>query len=275
MSIPKVIHYCWFGKNPKTEKEKKCIESWRKNCPNYKIVEWNEDNYDINGHPFMAEAYRKGKWAFVSDYARLDIINKNGGVYLDTDVEIIKPFDDLLDCEMFVGFQNTTEVAFGLGFGAQKEHPYLKEIMQEYDTIQFPTNEIDLSKISCPIIQSKVLMRHGLIQNGLNQDLDKCKVFSEEYFSPKSFITGEVNVTPNTYSIHHFNMSWFSSDAVELREKEWELRKQNKSTFYINLILFLKRVKKFPKKIKKRFNQGGIKGIVDYLKQLVHNTLDG
>jgi len=177
MSIPKVIHCCWFGGAPKGEKEKRCIESWKKFCPDYKIIEWNEENYDINNHPFVKRAYQKKKWAFVSDYARLDIIYRHGGVYLDTDVEIVKPIDELLSVQMFAGFEDIRVVNFGLGFGAEKEHPYLKEMMKAYDHLVFPDNDAELGKIACPIIQTDVLKRHGLVQNGKNQKIEKCAIY--------------------------------------------------------------------------------------------------
>ena len=100
--IPKIIHYCWFGKAKKSELEIKCIESWKKFCPNYKIIEWNEENYDVSKNTYMYQAYQKSRWGFVSDYTRLDVIYNYGGIYLDTDVELIKPIDDLLEDEGFI-----------------------------------------------------------------------------------------------------------------------------------------------------------------------------
>ena len=267
MSIPKVIHYCWFGHSQKGEKEQRCIESWKKFCPDYKIIEWNEDNYDINSHPFVSNAYVRKKWAFVSDFARLDIIYQYGGVYLDTDVEIIKPIDDLLSVQMYAGFEDVRCVNLGLGFGAEKKHPYIKEMMEAYDTLSFPDNDADLMKIACPIIQTDVLKNHGLVPNGESQKIMDCSVYSIDYFSPKSFETGIITLTANTYSIHHFNMSWFSKDEQWLRNKEWVLIDKYKKCKLIARILI------FPDKLRFRYKQNGIKGVFKHLKFILHNVI--
>ena len=127
--LPKVIHYCWFGGGEKTELIQKCIASWRKYCPDYQIIEWNEANYDVNKHSFMRDAWRAKKWAFVSDYARIDILYQHGGIYLDTDVELIKSLDPFLEYRFFAGFESESHVAFGLGFGSEAAHPVLKDIL--------------------------------------------------------------------------------------------------------------------------------------------------
>ena len=118
--IPKVIHYCWFGHNPLPERYKEWIKSWKRYCPDYEIVEWNESNYDVTKHPYMRAAYDAKKWGFVSDYARLDIIYENGGIYLDTDVELVKNLDELLYQEGFAGVDSSGRLSTGLGFGARK-----------------------------------------------------------------------------------------------------------------------------------------------------------
>ena len=127
--IPKKIHYCWIGGNPLPELAIKCIESWKKYCPDYEIIEWNEKNYDFRKNQFMREAYDEKKWGFVPDYARLDIIYEHGGIYLDTDVEIIKPLDSLLKEQGFAGMEQPGIVALGLGFGAEPKLPLIKELM--------------------------------------------------------------------------------------------------------------------------------------------------
>ena len=147
--IPKVIHYCWFGGNPLPEEAKRCIESWKKYCPDYKIIEWNENNYDVNSNEYMKAAYKEKKWAFVSDYARIDVVYKYGGIYMDTDVELVKELDSFLNDRMYCGWEMRdplldklgrsyeNSVAFGLGFGAEKGHPALKKILDLYDRISF------------------------------------------------------------------------------------------------------------------------------------------
>lgn len=118
--IPKKIHYCWFGRNPLPELAVRCIESWKKYCPDYEIIEWNEDNYDINKISYVKEAYQARKWAFVTDYVRLDVVNQYGGIYLDTDVELLKSLDPLLKYKSFFGMEEGKFIATGLGFGAEK-----------------------------------------------------------------------------------------------------------------------------------------------------------
>ena len=135
--IPKKIHYCWFGGKPIPDQSRKWMESWRKFCPDYEIIEWNENNYDVTKHSYMKEAYENKKWALVSDYARLDIIYNYGGIYLDTDVEIIQNIDDLLYQKGFAGFQNVCEVNVGLGFGGIKGLPVFKKLRDLCDDLKF------------------------------------------------------------------------------------------------------------------------------------------
>lgn len=125
--IPRIIHYCWFGKSKKTQLIEKCIGSWRRYCPDYEIVEWNEDNFDINMTTYTKEAYSVKKWAFVSDYVRLYAVFSRGGIYLDTDVELLQPIDSLLENKAWFVFQNSIAIATGLGFGAEKNNSYIKK----------------------------------------------------------------------------------------------------------------------------------------------------
>ena len=219
--IPKVIHYCWFGDKQLGEKEKECIKSWKKVMPDYKIIEWNETNYDINKHEFLRQAKKYKKWAFISDYARLDIIYNHGGIYLDTDVEAIKRFDPLLENEAFFGFEKETLVANGLGFGAKKRNIIIKENLEEYSNIKFDIN--DLNHISCPKITTNILLRHGLKTNNKKQTLDHATVYPTEYFCPKDFDTEKLTITNNTYSIHHYSMTWHSNRDIRWKKIERKL----------------------------------------------------
>lgn len=134
MSIPRVIHYCWFGRGEKSALMKQCMESWKKYCPDWEIIEWNEDNYDVNFCPYTAKAYREKRWGFLPDAARLDIVYRYGGVYLDTDVELLRPLDELLENEAWFGYGTNTEINLGSGFGADKGHWLLKELLEQYLT---------------------------------------------------------------------------------------------------------------------------------------------
>lgn len=208
--IPKIIHYCWFGGNPLDETAKKCIESWKIHCPDYEIIEWNEANFDINCCQYIREAYDAKKWAFVTDYARLKVVYENGGIYLDTDVEILKPLDDLLSNTAFFGFQNENLIATGLGFGAQKGCEILNELMLDYKDVSFclPNGTYDLTP--CPERNSEVFIKYGFKMDNSLQVLDGVVIYPSEYFCPKNSRTLKLEVTKNTYTIHHFAGTWIS-----------------------------------------------------------------
>ena len=212
--IPKIIHYCWFGGKEKPQDVLSCIESWKKFLPDYEIKEWNESNYDINKCQYMADAYKEKKWAFVSDYCRIDVVNQYGGLYLDTDVEVIKSFDPLLKEQFFCGYEASEPKAspkainFGLAFGSEASSVVLSEILEEYHKLSFYKPDGNFNLITCPTLQTKVLERHGVTPNGENQKVNGITVFSEEYFCPMNYLTGKTNITPNTYSIHHYSATW-------------------------------------------------------------------
>ena len=210
MSIPKVIHYCWFGKGEMPKLAKKCIKSWKKYCPDYELVLHTEDNFDLTQNRYLSEAYKAGKWAFVSDYARLKIIYENGGIYLDTDVELIKPIDDLLKLDGFMGFDEKGIVATGLGFGAKKGNKIVSEFLKDYDSIPFvlPDGSYDLTP--CPDRNTETLKRLGMDINNTNQTFMDITFLPDEYLCPMDYYTGKKSITKNTYSIHHYSASWTS-----------------------------------------------------------------
>ncbi len=198
----------------------------------------------------------------------MNIVYHYGGIYLDIDVEILKALDKLLGYEMYAGFEHNADgefVALGLGFGAVYGHPYLKEMIDYYDGIEFPKDDRNLSEISCPVIQTRILERHGLIPNGQSQALKHCKVFSSDYFSSKDFLSGTIKITPDTYSVHHYNMSWFAKDKMLMRQKEWEMMRKYKSNEFLVKWLML------PQKLMMYYKNGDVKGIVEYLQILGKN----
>lgn len=205
--IPKHIYYCWFGGKPLPKSVKKCIASWKKHCPDYKITEINESNFDLDAHPYTACMYKKKKYAFVSDYARLKIIFEQGGIYLDTDVEIIKNLDPLIKYRCYFGFEYKSAVASGLGFGCEKGHPVLKSMMDSYD--ELVRKQDKPLPVICTQINTDAFIPYGLILNGKTQyfNNNEIAVFSKDYFNP-SKTNGLVNVTENTYSVHWFDASW-------------------------------------------------------------------
>ncbi len=210
--IPKKIHYCWFGRGELNKKAQKCIESWRKFCPDYEIIEWNEDNFDVNMNEYTRYTYENKKNAFLSDYVRLIVVHQHGGIYFDVDVEVVKSFDELLNNEAFCGFETNEYVATGLGFGAVKGNKVIAQMIDEYDNL----SEIEL--ITCPQLNTKAVLKFGLEQNGQLQELDCITVYPIEVFNPYDDPTGRLNKTKNTYSIHWYAKSWMSNSTI-LRSK--------------------------------------------------------
>ena len=221
MTIPKTIHYCWFGGNPLPVSVKRCIKSWKKYCPEYNIIEWNESNFDIYCNMYCKKMAENKKWAFISDYARLKIVYEYGGIYLDTDVELIRPLDELLKYKAFMGFQDLKEVATGLGFGAARNHSFIKENMEYYENLPE-----DFTSVACPNITTNLLRAHGLTDDyGDIQYVADVTIFPKEFFCPKSERTGLIEKTENTFSIHHFDASWFSEEWKKGQKKRWRREK--------------------------------------------------
>lgn len=208
--IPKKIHYCWFGRGELPAKAKKCIASWKKYCPDYEIVEWNEDNFDVFQNPYTTYTYQEKKYAFLSDYARLQIIEREGGIYFDVDVQVVRALDDLLEHEAFFGFETKERVNTGVGFGAVAGHAMVKAMLAEYDQVLDGAH----GTIGCPILNTDALVKHGLILNGEKQRIMGAVVYPIAYFNPYDDPTGKLNTTKETYSIHWFAKSWMSKKAI-------------------------------------------------------------
>ena len=228
--IPKVIHYCWFGDNEIPEKEQKCINSWKVFCPDYKIIEWNEKNYDIEKNIYIKQAAEAKKWAFVSDYVRLDVIYQFGGIYLDTDVEVIRSLDPLLKHNAFAGMENVIgeefSIATGLGFGATKGNPIIYAWRKEYDTLTFYHHDGTEDLLTTPARTTEYMKLLGFQQKNVLQEINGMVIYPTEYFSPKQYDTGKIIITDNTYSIHHYAESWKTKDERQ-RQAEWrQLRKK-------------------------------------------------
>ena len=207
MSIPKVIHYCWFGRGQMPKLALKCIESWKKYCPDYQIKEWNEDNFDLDLYPYVREAYDARKFAFVTDVVRLYALYHEGGIYMDTDVEVIKPLDSLLQYQAVSGFESPTQIPTGL-MASEKEHPLIAKLLHEYDGLHFVKFDGTYDLTTNVVRISKVCVKFGL---KLNNELQVVKDFTflpKDYLCPKSYVTGKIELTNNTLCIHHFSGSW-------------------------------------------------------------------
>ena len=222
MSIPKVIHYCWFGGNPLPKSAEKCIKSWQKYCSNYEIKRWDESNFDVTCNEYCKFCYENKKWAFLTDYIRLKVIYDNGGVYLDTDVELLKNLDDLVKNGAYMGFEDEKSIATVLGFAGEKGHEFIGENMRYYE------NLTDFSVLrSCPIITTELLVAYGLKDNnGTIQEVAGMNIYPPEYLCPKNERTGLTEKTKNTYSIHHFDASWFEKSWKENQIRRWRQEKK-------------------------------------------------
>lgn len=221
--IPKTIHYCWFGNNPIPDSAISCINSWKRVMPDYEIKRWDESNYDVNKCSYTKEAYEAKKWAFVSDYARLDICYTYGGIYLDVDVEVIKPFDDLLSLEGFCGMeigkhQRHDEVNVGLALGLALGQDMGRVMRDDYHSMHFIKEDGSFDMTPCPVVQTRLLLQYGLKLINKEQNVNGLMVFPTEYFCPMNQFTGEIKLTQNTYSIHHYLASWYLPADQERRE---------------------------------------------------------
>jgi len=233
--IPKVIHYCWFGRNEKPPLAQKCIASWRRFCPDYQIVEWNEDNFSIEQHPYLKWCWDQKKWAFLSDFARLLILAEQGGIYLDTDVELIRPLDDLLGFDAYYGFEDDRHVATGLGFGCAAHHSTVEAMISVYEDLR-PDETGAYPTAACPRYNTQALQMHGLNLNGQRQTVLGAEILPADYLNPYDDPTGRLRKTANTYSIHWYGKSWMNKRTI-LKSR---LMKPLHRVFGTDFILFKK-----------------------------------
>ncbi len=223
--IPRKIHYFWFGKNDIPDDYKKNIETWYKWCPDYEIVRWDENNCDLNECKYVKEAYERGRYGFVPDYFRLKVIYNQGGIYLDTDVKLLKPLDELLYLPAYAGFEDNEKVAFGVGFGAKPGVHILKEMYELYEKVSFVNEDGSLNTIASPTYQTEVLKKHGLKSNGKMQIVDGMTILPMNYLTVQSNHTGRQYITKNSFSIHQYAASWFTDKDRENKRKAEELLK--------------------------------------------------
>lgn len=207
--IPKKLHYCWFGGKPLDKLGQRCLASWKKFFPDYEIIEWNESNFDINCCTYVKQAYEAKKWAFVSDYARFKILYEHGGVYFDTDVEVIKSFDSILEKGGFIGCErNETEINPGLGMAVTPRLEIIREILDDYEKSTFLKLDGSYDLTTIVARTTKFLRKYGLDYVSNIQPIAGINVYPQEYFCPIDMETGKLSITENTYSIHRFAGSW-------------------------------------------------------------------
>ena len=232
MSIPKIIHYCWFGRNPKPKLAERCIKSWKKFCPDYEIIEWNEDSFDVAAAPkYVRQAYEARRWAFVSDYVRLRALVEMGGVYMDTDVEVVKPLDPYLKHEAFAGFEHMERVQTGL-LACRKDFPLFREFMAYYDTASFLRPDGTPDVTTNVEILSGLCREHGLVFHDKYQVVDGLAVYPREVFCPVDFDTKKLKKTRKTVTIHWFSGSWHTEEELAAM---WEEKKQLQREMFSSL----------------------------------------
>ncbi len=215
--IPKIIHYCWFGSGEKPKLAQKCIESWKRYCPDYEIREWNEHTFDIERNGYTKWCFEQKKYAFLSDYVRLVVVEEFGGLYFDTDVELLKSPNELLQYEAFFGFENNDNINTGEGFGAVPHHPVVKAMAQEYEAL-IPNVDGSYPLVACPALNTAPLKCCGLSLDGSRQTVAGAEIFPVDWFNPYDDPTGRLNKTENTVSVHWYSKSWLSKSVV-LRSK--------------------------------------------------------
>lgn len=206
--IPKIIHYCWFGGNPLPQLATECIISWKKHLPEYEIIEWNETNFPIDNFIFAKQALENRKFAFISDVCRLYALQKMGGVYMDTDVEVLKSLDPFLHFNAFSGFENDDFVPTGI-MASEKEGKWVTELLAYYDNRPFVNHDLTLATTSNTFIITQIMKEKGFLMNNTFQEIKNYVAFyPNDYFCPKSYKTGNIDLTDNSYCIHHFAKSW-------------------------------------------------------------------
>jgi mannosyltransferase OCH1-like enzyme len=212
--IPKVVHYCWFGKGQKPKKMQQCIKSWRRHLSDYEIKEWNEDNFEVKMNPFVQQAYDAGKYAFVSDYVRLHVLYHHGGIYMDTDVEVLKTLNGFLDNPAFTGFESNNFITTGI-MGSIKGHLWIGELLDYYKNRNFLLANGRYDTTTNPqIITNITKEKFGLSLGNKMQTINEgLRLYPSEYFCPKNWMTEELNLTKNTHVIHHFAGSWLPKEV--------------------------------------------------------------
>lgn len=234
--IPKIIHYCWFGPAEMNTMAKKCIESWRRHLSDYELKLWNEESFDLNSTTWTRQAYDAKKYAFVTDYVRLYALYNFGGIYMDTDVEVLKSLDGFLDCPAFSGFETATAIPTGI-MGSEKNGVWAGKMLEYYKDRPFLDEKGKYEAVTNVTVITDLMKEYGFVPNNQFQVCGGIfHLYPYDYFCPKDQITLQVNLTENTHCIHHFNGSWV--------EPVLRWRKKIRSLLPTNIYLAFRKVLK-------------------------------
>lgn len=218
--IPKIIHYCWFGGKPKPPLARKCLQSWSRFCPDYEIIEWNENNFDLSAAPlYVRQAYEAKRWAFVTDYVRLKALTELGGVYLDTDVELLKPLDGFLHHQAFAGFESLQGVQTGL-LACQKGFPLFQRFLEHYHTASFLRSDGTADTTTNVAVLTALCRERGLRMDDTYQVVEGLAVYPREVFCPVDYDTLKLKKTRKTVVIHWFSGSWHTEEELQIMAQE-------------------------------------------------------
>ena len=267
--IPKTIHYCWFGGEPLSDLAKKCIASWEKYLPDYEIKRWDESNFNINDCQYVKEAYEQGKWAFVSDYVRIWVLYHEGGVYFDTDVEVIKDIREIIQHGPYLGVERFINnlghdgraglgVAAGLGMAVNFGDKIIGELLESYQSTSFADEYGDLDNNTIVIKLSRILQKYGLRNTNKIQKVGNFYIYPAEYFNPLNDATGKLHITNNTYSIHWYSASWV--------DDEYKIDKKNRYKYCKRYGAFVGRM---IAKVVTAYEKGGVGLLIDKIKQRI------
>jgi len=237
--IPRIIHYCWFGRGELPPIAKRCISSWKTHMPDCEIKEWNEDNFDVNIIKYTEEAYKHKKYAFVSDFARFYILKQWGGIYLDVDVELLRPLDDLMDYKTVLGFESIGRVNPGLILASEPDTWFLKDMINLYKNLSFIDDKGRMNLTTIVTYTTELLKSKGLKEENVKQKVYEVTILPTDYFCPIDITTNELIITKNTYSIHHFTSSWISKWGKFKKT----IRKIIGGKIYYQFFLFKKKLK--------------------------------
>lgn len=242
--IPKIIHYCWFGRGELPNDVITYMASWKKHCPDYVIKLWNEDNFDLNINQYVKEAYLCKKYAFVADYVRLYALYHEGGLYMDTDIEVLRSLDSFLSHQAFSGFEDDNNIQTGI-IGAEKGHQWIKQELDLYEKRHFIVKNGAMDTAPNVRVITANALNYGLIKDGNFQVLENgLAIYPKDFFCPMSWKDGKITMTNNTHVFHHFSASWTEDKRLRKAKQRygelWGLRRWKLQNICIKIISYIR-----------------------------------